>query len=353
MKAQSVPIPSPIQEQLPQCNFVEESMSAGQEPSSRKYGVVVLANDHVIDWMVAWLNSFREHNPWLAASIIPYDGNVEKLTAIANDYDVDVLTGDYSEFDRIGASLASEGHPRWVNMFRKFAAFEGPYENTIYLDSDIIIVGDLSEVLMAFEKSEIEFCFFDETDEYIYMDRDFLDEMKSRYGARLFNAGFWCAKRGTLSRSDLWRYAGEAMELRAKLYSGLDQPILNYCIHRMGLKHASVCDLLPEHARWHWAAPARKLREMDGVWRVGDEQSPDFSKRLSVLHWAGFGISPLMPYRDVFLRYRLQRTQHSKQSCYLCAAWLNYLRGPMRRDAKRQIKQMAKNFFKLLATEQK
>ena len=297
--------------------------------SSNTIGVAILANDRVLDWVAAWLNSFRTHNPSLPATIIPFDSNISRLSDVASEYQVGILDQDYSFYDELGRGFRPPSmvgsDPAWVNMFRKLVLFESGFDATIYLDSDIVVLENLRPILEAFSSSTLDFCFFDETDEYVYMDPGFLQQMKTDFKARLFNAGAWCVKKETVSRRQIESFARDLQRMQAKVYSGYDQPMINYAVHCARLQHGPLHELMPDSARWHWAHPRREIRHFDGSWRVGAQSEVDYGKVVNVLHWAGYKVSPAMPYRKLFTHHRLARETLVNRWSYLGTAWCSYI----------------------------
>src|SRR5690348_16398072 len=49
-------------------------------------GVYFLANDSIYDLAVAFLKSFRIHNPAAALCLIPYDDQISRLSRLASQY---------------------------------------------------------------------------------------------------------------------------------------------------------------------------------------------------------------------------------------------------------------------------
>jgi hypothetical protein len=49
-------------------------------------GVFFLANDGIYDLVVAFLNSFRIHNPTLPLCLIPYRNDIQRISKLAAKY---------------------------------------------------------------------------------------------------------------------------------------------------------------------------------------------------------------------------------------------------------------------------
>ena len=62
--------------------------------ASRKYGVAIVANDKIVDWLLPFLESYRATN--VASDLvypIPYDENVTRTRRAAEVYGVDLGRG--------------------------------------------------------------------------------------------------------------------------------------------------------------------------------------------------------------------------------------------------------------------
>ncbi len=57
--------------------------------TQEKLGIYCLANDKVLDWMIAFLKSLRTYEPSRKLIVIPFDENIEKLSRLANKYNSD------------------------------------------------------------------------------------------------------------------------------------------------------------------------------------------------------------------------------------------------------------------------
>ena len=53
-------------------------------------GVYILANDTVMELLIAVLNSFRRYNPTLSLCVIPYDSNTGQLEQLQKEYDFSI-----------------------------------------------------------------------------------------------------------------------------------------------------------------------------------------------------------------------------------------------------------------------
>ena len=119
-----------------------------------KNGIYILANDLVYDQLVALLNSIELNaGGRFPICIIPYDDRLDKVRQEMQTRDSVFLFEDQSCVDRWENFVREvwQTHPvvkdAWqkngifdvyrMGMHRRFCAFEGIFENFIYLDADI------------------------------------------------------------------------------------------------------------------------------------------------------------------------------------------------------------------------
>src|SRR5271166_5181678 len=107
-------------------------------------GVYFLANNKIYDLAVAFLNSFRTHNPSLSLCLIPYDNSIEKIRELSSSYSFSIYNNE-SVLERCD-KISRKFHGHTVGQYRKFATWEGAYDQFIYVDCDTVVLRDLSFV---------------------------------------------------------------------------------------------------------------------------------------------------------------------------------------------------------------
>jgi hypothetical protein len=221
----------------------------------------------------------------------------------------------FNTLDRIGRTL----HPKAYageKLFRKFAAFYGPLDHFLFLDSDIVVLAALDSLMRRFLESRADFIFFDTSPGWVYADPVFQQHMEREHGSRSFASGAFVSRKGFLGVEDLSAACSERDRLRQVIPPGVyDQPYMNYIVDMKGAKVAASYDIVPELYPGIWAAgpvdvPARRLQ------RLGASPVTRKGKILPFLHWAGFRCDYRMPNIDFFLRFRLQAAR----------SWLERLR---------------------------
>ena len=277
-------------------------------------GIYCLANDVVFDWMVAFLSSVRAAAPRLPVIVIPYDGRITRLTELRRVHPFDFWDngGALRRMDAVGRAV----NPRTPATFRKIAAFWGPFDRFLFADSDVVVSRGFDQALGAITETEMLCGDID-------MNQVFLPSVLRREveGSGLtsgFNTGFFASTRGALSEDEVLDAAAHAKPALPAFVAGAqEQPFLNWCVWRGGLRVRSISEAV-EDASTYTGARRRPLRRYaDGTIRVFDPGSDDFGRRMLVVHWAGFRCTSRMPNRRLFLHYRLGRTSVLEQAAFL------------------------------------
>jgi len=275
-----------------------------------RWGVYCLANDAVLDWTLAFLESLRAYNPSTGLVVIPFDDRVDRLGALASTYDFALLDLPelFNALDGIGRAIYPTAH-RGEKMFRKFAAFYGPFEHFLFLDADIVVLLALEPLMRRLVEGCADFIFFDTAPGWVYADPVFRQTMQREHGSRLFSNGAFVSRRGFIGVDELSAACDERDRLKQVFPQWVyDQPYMNYVVDMKGAKLAASYDIAPELFPGIWAAgpvdvSASQLR------RLGASQVTRDGKTLPFLHWAGFRCDYRMPNLDFFLHFRLQAAQ--------------------------------------------
>jgi hypothetical protein len=270
-------------------------------------GIYCLANDHVLEFTAAFFESVRATGSELPLIVIPFDARCARLRAIASGLDCTFLPEDeLARFDSLGQRFCSE--PGRFRLFRKLVVFEGPFEEFVYLDTDLVVLVDPADLLAAFSASSAELVYTDRDPAEVYPPGPLRTAMIERYGSPCFNTGFFLSRRGVFEWGDLDAIARAAARARLDLGYRNDQTFLNYCVDVCGVVATELSDLLPGLTRRQWAA--RSGISWDGRTAVmADPAEPDAGCRFPFIHWAGFDVSPSIPRRDVFEAFSLRASQ--------------------------------------------
>lgn len=280
-------------------------------------GVYCLANDGVVDWMVALLASLRTAAPELPVIVIPYDDRISRLSALRHVHPFE-FWDDRESLEHLDA-VGSAVNLRTRHTFRKIAAFWGPFERFIFLDSDIIVSRGIDEALGALHAPG--FLCGDIDMDQVFVPSGLRREIEGSGRTCGFNTGFFASTRDALPRETVLQAAAESDGARPSFVSSAqEQPFLNWCVWASGLPVSPLADAVRDTSTYTGALRRPIRCSSDGEIRVLDASSDDYGRRMLVVHWAGFRCTSQMPNRRLFLRYRLGETSIREQATFL-ARW--------------------------------
>ncbi len=224
---------------------MSEATAPSEVAQSKKYGIAIIANDRVIDWLLPFLESYKATSASIPLYLIPYDDNLTRTRKAAEAYGVEVVSIDSGELDALARRLypLNPGHRR---RLRKLLALALPLDEVIYLDVDTIMLQDFNRVLGYIEPGKTEFIVSSRCHDYIYNSRhrnyDFLRN------ALMFNDGFFVTSRHVLSLQDFYDVIARdertfhIVRQRGGLFA---QPLTNFVVHRQNLKIAMLPQIIP------------------------------------------------------------------------------------------------------------
>ena len=262
-----------------------------ERPPAR--GAYFLANDVVFDLAVAFLNSFREHNPDTPLCMVPFDSSSRAVRSLAAEYGFDVYHDEETLHgcDEIGARF--HGRPR--GHYRKLAMWSGGFEEFVYIDVDTVVLRSLDPVfglLWSFDVVAAS-ASAKKLEKWVWRPSartaGFLTDAQRAYSA---NTGFLASRRGVLTMANAAQAAERAPALAPHMALEChEQPLLNYLIVRSGARYTSLAALvgggyprsLPIE---HWAG------RRGGHIRGGQLTSPAGRPPALFVHWAGMWQPP-------------------------------------------------------------
>ena len=293
-------------------------------------GIYILANDVVLDQLIALINSIEQNvGADMPICVVPYNDDTQRSRTATQPYpqvqwfDDEALLAKWETF----ATQIWQAHPtafdRWaergvagvnrMGMHRRFCCFDGPFDRFIYLDADILAMDSFDLLFDSLDECDFvtyDFQYKDLTHVYdVTSDR--LSEVfeRDRLETEIFCAGLYASKKGIFTDqmlADLLSslQAGDADILYA---NGPDQSILNYMVMKLGLKAVNLSRSLPAEQRTGCCVTSSHFEERDHTLY-------DHQQRLIYLHYIGVGSqffkrvcageNILFPYRDLFLHYR-------------------------------------------------
>jgi hypothetical protein len=277
---------------LPANPVFSPNLEAGPaQPAGKRYGIAIVGNDKIIDWLLPFLESYRDTNSSLPIYLIPYDDNIAQTRRAAEVYGAHFISEAPTEIDR----LAEELYPGFFNThrrrLRKLQALALDLDEVAYVDVDVILFRDFTPIFDKLEAGKTEFIVASPSFEYVYNDR------RSAYpflkDVLLFNDGFWVTSNKYLKLSDfIETMARDAaifhdVRKRGQLFA---QPLVNFVTHRRGVKIALLPDVVP-------GASHESFYKAPGVTFENDKPLAPDGKEIYFCHWAG---ATALPSTGVF-----------------------------------------------------
>ncbi|MEO0647447.1 MAG: Npun_R2821/Npun_R2822 family protein [Cyanobacteria bacterium J06650_10] len=301
--------------------------------SDKAQGIYILANDIVLDQLIALIHSIEENiGRQMPICVVPYDDNTQQSRKATQTYaqvqwfDNRAILEKWETF----ATKIWQAHPTalraWakrgvtgvnrMGMHRRFCCFDGPFKKFIYLDADILAMNSFD--LLFDSLDEHDFVTYD----FQYKDLSHVFDInapsltavfeQARLDTEIFCAGMFASKKGAFTDEMLTDLltslqAGEAEIL---YFHGPDQAILNYMVLKSGIDAINLSRTLPEQNRTGCCVTSPHFSEKENVLFDKEEQ-------LIYLHYIGIssrffrqictGKNVIFPYRDLFLHYRYLR----------------------------------------------
>ncbi|MEO0350519.1 MAG: Npun_R2821/Npun_R2822 family protein [Cyanobacteria bacterium P01_A01_bin.15] len=268
-------------------------------------GVYIVANEKVRDNAIALLASLRRHDPDVPVYLIPFDDRYQPLLqTLQTLYQVELFP-DLTFLETFTQKI-SDIFPRdflaLPNKMRKLAAWFGPLDEFLYIDTDILFFEPVSHTLAYLECADFICC------DYHFKGRKLRDVFSPSVIERglfpadvvnsVFNSGLWGSKKGAITLEQLYARFEECAQNRDYFdFSGgtTDQPLMNYLVLNSIDNRLNITQVNPgEPGSWggmkHFVVRDRALYDGD--------------TRLRYLHWAGTPMRPGGPYRELWEYYR-------------------------------------------------
>ncbi|BAZ30555.1 hypothetical protein NIES4074_30160 [Cylindrospermum sp. NIES-4074] len=283
-------------------------------------GICTLGNDYVFDQLVALLNSIDVFlGTDIPVCIYPFDEQTQRISQeIAKR--PNVFLYDHQESINRWDKFMLEASPASMNRnkyriyggHRRFCAFDGPFDQFVYLDADTLVMNSLDLVFNKLaEYNCIVYDFqFKHPDKVYNVNSAKLHQVFSeeRINKEIFCSGFYASKKGLFDENKIeelvsYLRAGE----REILYPTGDQPVVNYLFMRSGIQICNLAQHLPSNEVTGCTVTSTHFVEKDKILY-------DKGNRLTYLHYIGVppninqavcaGENIEFPYRDLFLYYR-------------------------------------------------
>ncbi|OUC13046.1 MAG: methionine synthase [Alkalinema sp. CACIAM 70d] len=269
-------------------------------------GIYITANDKVTDHAIALLNSIRLYDTETPIVLIPYDDNYQNIAALLNQRFGVTVYEDLELIDRLSRRLHETFGGNFFarpNQFRKQACWFGPFEEFLYIDTDIVVFEKIVDNLNYLQDYDFLCCDYQHRGgiknvfseavltQGIFTEQDLQD---------LFNGGWWASKKGVIQEKDLLETFAECAqhpEFFDFSQKTSDQPIINYMILRRVAKRFNV-------VRREGGAPGSWAGSPQFVLNNDRPFDPTCNQPLQYLHWAGIRIQPGCPYWDLWAKHR-------------------------------------------------
>lgn len=269
-------------------------------------GIYITANDKVTEQAIALLNSIRLYDSDTPIVMIPYDDKYSAIASVlGNSYGVQVYE-DLEFIDRLSKRLQQTFGEKFFarpNQFRKQACWFGPFDEFLYIDTDIVVFEKIADNLNYLTDYDFICCDYQHKggiknvfSQKVIQDKIFTpDELKD-----IFNGGFWASKKNLISEETLYETFTECAshpEYFDFSQKTSDQPIINYMLLKRIPRRFNIVRR-PGGAPGNWAGSPH-FQHQDNILI-----DPTINQPLQYLHWAGIRIEPGCPYWDIWEQYR-------------------------------------------------
>lgn len=248
-------------------------------------GAFFVANDGIYDLAIAFLNSFRIHNPTLPLCLIPYRDDIERISKLATKYNFSIFD-DQSLLARCD-EMSRQIHGRVFGHYRKFVAWHGPFDEFIYMDTDTVVTSD---VTFAYDFLK-DYAFIFSHSDAPYLKRFVWNKGIDATGALTpeqirfsTNTGYFCSAKGTLTLDEVEGKLTGALELvdHMALFC-IEQPFMNYVVVTSGKPYTSIWNIAKSRSLdipvEKWGGERLRLQRM--------ENCRTLEHRVFMVHWAG------------------------------------------------------------------
>jgi hypothetical protein len=269
-------------------------------------GIYIIANDKVTDHAIALLNSIRLHDASTPIVMIPYDENYLGIAEILQKYYGVQVYEDLDFIERLSKKLHETFGSKFFarpNQFRKQACWFGPFDEFLYIDTDIVVFEKIIDNINYLSTYDFICCDYQHAggitnvftskvlEENVFTEREIQD---------IFNGGFWGSKKNLISEQDLYDTFAECAahpEYFDFSQKTSDQPIINYMLLKRIERRFNIVRREGK-APGNWGGSPH-FQNKDNIL-----YDPSVNQPLQYLHWAGIRIQPGCPYWEIWEHYR-------------------------------------------------
>lgn len=269
-------------------------------------GIYIIANDKVMDHAIALLNSIRLHDKNTPIIMIPYDENYHQIADILNTYYGVQTYEDLDFIDRLAQKLHETFGGKFFarpNQFRKQACWFGPFDEFLYIDTDIVVFEKIIDNLNYLDRHDFICCDYQHSGgiKNVFSPKVLEDKVFNSTEVKdIFNGGFWGSKKNLISEQDLYEVFSECAshpEYFDFSEKTSDQPIINYMLLKRIPSRFNIVRREGK-APGNWAGTPYFQSQGNLLF------DPKINQPLQYLHWAGIRIQPGCPYWEIWEHYR-------------------------------------------------
>lgn len=255
-------------------------------------GIYFLANDKVSDQAIAFLNSARTHNPELPFCLIPYDGRTERIRSLSGHFNFGILE-DRKLLEWCDAISLQFHEPacRGRGMYRKLAAWFGPFDEFLYMDLDTLLLRPVDFLFPLLREFDAVTAYSNDpaSRNFVWLDslqpNADISQAQIDYSA---NMGFILSHRGMLTRDSVEALLPAAKRLAPHMQlECFDQSFNNYVIARSARRYTSLrCLNLPPENR----GLPEECWPGNNLWRLELDGRATFNgvpREVLHVHWSG------------------------------------------------------------------
>jgi hypothetical protein len=280
-------------------------------------GVYIVANDRVGENAIALMSSLRLNDPDIPVYLIPFNDDYHTVAnRLAELYNVKLFP-DLTFLNALTQKIG-EIFPRdflaLPNKMRKLAAWFGPLDEFLYIDTDILFFTPVADTLAYLDQADFIWCDYhfkggleDVFSQTVVDQKLFSPEALED----VFNSGLWGSKKSALSLETLYDLLGECAAHREYFdFSNgtTDQPIMNYLVLKAIDRRLNIVKARAKNPAGSepgsWGGTPHFERRGDVLF--------DGDRPLRYLHWAGTPMRAGGPYRDLWEYYRYRNDPQAK-----------------------------------------
>lgn len=277
----------------------------------RSRGVYFLANDRILDLAIAFLNSFRLHNPAIPLCLIPFADDYAGVAALASRYRFSVWPDQETleRCDRLGEPF----HGRVLGHYRKLAMWSGPFEEFVYIDCDTVVLRPVDFVFDLLDRHGFVTSHSNMRSirQFVWRDSIYaqgrLDNLQIAYSA---NTGFVTSRRGLISLDEVEGRLEETLALAPHMaLECCEQPLLNYLMVTSGHSYTSLFVIAVKSRDRTVPLEEYAGHEQIGTVQDGRVTGPPGRPPTLLVHWAGEWdwsgeLGQPIPHYDLWQYYR-------------------------------------------------